>query len=363
MHSATEHPELHTQQWGQWISEAPPYAPDIDAWPENNLCDNERLPIPFSHTSPDNYNDPPLPAFKPATNEIYEASWGQVESDTLFWAADHPTGLPSACYCEDDDIFEGLPLVFTESLTTWESYTQTTDTFSQRYQQPASVRSDEQGRFAVNPHDLVLSNLHPKSPRPHSDPTQVDLLMQALEKSITSSENNGNLASGGNDETRKHRCLLCNSTFKQPAHLKVHVRSHTGEKPHHCRIPHCNSAFAQPGNLKTHELRHEGVKRQRQTRPRTDRASYSPANWYLCTLDKCRQVNNGKGKDFAQLGSLKKHMNKFHSDTLRQLHTIFTDQSRNFSPEELVLSDYFRSLYRKCNKKTDKDSFSGHHNK
>ena len=340
---ATEHLEPHTQQWCQLICDSFSHTPDTDTWPENNLCDDYQLSVPVSRANPNEYSDPTLPAFEPAIDEVYHASWGQVESETAFWATDHPTVLPIVCRCEVDDMFEGLPLVVSEPLTSHESYTQMTDTSGR-------VRSDEQGHYTVDPRVLVLSNLQPESSRPHPGSSLVDLLMQALEASSTSSTENDN---DGNEKTRKYRCPIpiCNKSFGQPAHLKVHMRSHTDERPYPCHIPGCISAFAQPGNLKTHELRHRGEKPR--TRP------CSPAKRYTCILDKCQQADNGRGKKFTLLGSLKKHMNKFHGDTLRQLYAIFTGQSWTCSQKELDLSDYFRLLYNKCNKKADKASSQG----
>ena len=54
------------------------------------------------------------------------------------------------------------------------------------------------------------------------------------------------------------QCDICAKTFKYNANLKMHHRSHTGEKPFECQT--CNKAFSQLHHLKTHERIHTGEK-------------------------------------------------------------------------------------------------------
>jgi len=80
----------------------------------------------------------------------------------------------------------------------------------------------------------------------------------------------------------------------------------------------------------------------------------SASKRYECKLDGCRAEGDGTGKVFSQLGNLKAHMNKFHKDTLARLCTSFTNQTYESNPdlsqEELELREYFKSLYKNCNK-------------
>ena len=59
--------------------------------------------------------------------------------------------------------------------------------------------------------------------------------------------------------TRKSfKCQHCGKEFKTNGKLKVHIRTHTGDKPHKCQ--HCGKGFSQSGNLQMHIRTHTGDK-------------------------------------------------------------------------------------------------------
>ena len=53
---------------------------------------------------------------------------------------------------------------------------------------------------------------------------------------------------------RNHKCPDCIKSFKTRTQMKVHQRTHTGEKPFGCKDPQCNYRSTTRGNMKLHLL-------------------------------------------------------------------------------------------------------------
>lgn len=56
---------------------------------------------------------------------------------------------------------------------------------------------------------------------------------------------------------KKYACVICNKVYNSRVLLKVHLRSHTGEKPYKCE--ECNAAFVSSGQLSNHRNSVHGV--------------------------------------------------------------------------------------------------------
>ncbi|KAI9203317.1 uncharacterized protein BJ171DRAFT_149804 [Polychytrium aggregatum] len=109
----------------------------------------------------------------------------------------------------------------------------------------------------------------------------------------------------------------CDKQFTQLAHLKIHKRKHSGERPYLCSFPDCGKSFTQLGNLKTHERIHSGEKPFKCSFPgcgktfsqmgnmKTHQVLHMGAKPYTCRFSGC-------AKSFSQMGNLKAHEQKVH---------------------------------------------------
>ncbi|KAK7045551.1 hypothetical protein VNI00_007383 [Paramarasmius palmivorus] len=50
----------------------------------------------------------------------------------------------------------------------------------------------------------------------------------------------------------KHRCHFCGKRFSRPSGLKIHMTTHTGEKPYVCPEEGCGRSFSVRSNMRRH---------------------------------------------------------------------------------------------------------------
>lgn len=84
-------------------------------------------------------------------------------------------------------------------------------------------------------------------------------------------------------------CDRLQKPFKAQYMLLVHIRRHTGEKPHLCSFPNCHKAYSRLENLKTHIRTHTGEKP------------------YVCDFENC-------SKAFSNASDKAKHMARTHTN-------------------------------------------------
>ncbi|KAF8210477.1 hypothetical protein K438DRAFT_1454529, partial [Mycena galopus ATCC 62051] len=54
----------------------------------------------------------------------------------------------------------------------------------------------------------------------------------------------------------KYECDYCGKGFSRPSSLRIHLNSHTGEKPFVCPVDGCGRSFSVLSNMRRHARVH-----------------------------------------------------------------------------------------------------------
>ncbi|XP_078662558.1 transcriptional activator GLI3-like isoform X2 [Branchiostoma floridae x Branchiostoma belcheri] len=119
-------------------------------------------------------------------------------------------------------------------------------------------------------------------------------------------------------------CTREQKPFKAQYMLVVHMRRHTGEKPHKCTFEGCNKAYSRLENLKTHLRSHTGEKpyvcehegcnkafSNASDRAKHQNRTHSNAKPYVCKIPGCT-------KRYTDPSSLRKHVKTVHGPEAHQ---------------------------------------------
>ncbi|XP_078485442.1 zinc finger protein [Ciona intestinalis] len=112
-------------------------------------------------------------------------------------------------------------------------------------QQPQSSLPEQVSAMLRN------KNLLPKRPDQHpgfQDRSQVSQSLERTQMIRTDPKHPGHIDNG--EEWVKNQCRTCRRVLSCPSALKLHYRTHTGERPYQCDL--CSRAFTTRGNLRTH---------------------------------------------------------------------------------------------------------------
>jgi len=62
----------------------------------------------------------------------------------------------------------------------------------------------------------------------------------------------GQLSPNGTSSGNRYQCPYCSKRFSRPSSLRIHIYSHTGEKPFVCTEPGCGRKFSVQSNMRRH---------------------------------------------------------------------------------------------------------------
>lgn len=99
------------------------------------------------------------------------------------------------------------------------------------------INSDKASKHTNSSLSLLHKDITPKCPSDCMDTSETTKLQQLVENIDKKS-------------TDSNECMICHRVLSCQSALKMHYRTHTGERPFKCKI--CGRAFTTKGNLKTH---------------------------------------------------------------------------------------------------------------
>ncbi|KAJ3910359.1 hypothetical protein F5879DRAFT_487243 [Lentinula edodes] len=84
----------------------------------------------------------------------------------------------------------------------------------------------------------------------------------------------------------KYECTYCGKGFNRPSSLKIHLNSHTGEKPFLCPVEGCGRSFSVLSNMRRHARVHNQNAQTSDddtgplSRPSSSRLAVAPVDWH-----------------------------------------------------------------------------------
>ncbi|KAF5393521.1 hypothetical protein D9757_000782 [Collybiopsis confluens] len=168
---------------------------------------------------------------------------------------------------------------------------------------PEQDAHSSQYRESVAMHHRRITQTHPQistnitaSSRDEEERTPIAWPHRSLDASRRSEETRPSSAA----PHAKYECSYCGKGFSRPSSLRIHLNSHTGEKPFICPVEGCGRSFSVLSNMR----RHARVHNQNQASDddnvalsRSGTSAATPVNWHQHRRGSCASVSSSDSQN------------------------------------------------------------------